>query len=365
MAEHDSIQPPVGAAPAHGGLVPGLTAEWLSDVLVASGRATGRVTRVEAAPLGVGAGLLSRLERLTLSWADGDGPGSLVVKRPSLEPGARDLARALDLYRREVRFYEQVSARSTLGDLCWYAAFDEDSHDFVLLLDDLAGSDQLDQLAGCPTADGMAVVGALARLHATFWDDAELDDVAWPHLATPPYPSLLADAFRQAWPVIADRWAGQLPAPFVRIGERFADDLPGLMARLSEPPVTLSHGDFRLDNIFVGERVAACDWQLNDRSRGGRDLGCFLSQSLTPATRAKIEADAIDAYVAELARHGVTGYASANAWLDYRLGTLFSLVHPVIGGANLVNDDRSTALMAAMLERAVTAVIDLDCASAL
>ena len=55
-----------------------------------------------------------------------------------------------------------------------------------------------------------------------------------------------------------------------QFGDRFTELLPNIVSRLSEPPFTLSHGDYRADNFFFGDDddLVVCDWQLIDRSRG-------------------------------------------------------------------------------------------------
>ena len=74
--------------------------------------------------------------------------------------------------------------------------------------------------------------------------------------------------------------------------------LPSMVTRLSEPPFTLSHGDYRADNFFFGGDgdLVVCDWQLVDRSRGARDLAYVLSQSVTPELRAQLDRPLVDRY---------------------------------------------------------------------
>src|SRR5947208_732353 len=88
-----------------------ITPEWLTAALHSSGAATGTATAVDATPVGVGVGLVGELHRLTPTWSDGDGPASIIAKLPS-SPSARFVAEMLSMYRRESRFYEQLSART-------------------------------------------------------------------------------------------------------------------------------------------------------------------------------------------------------------------------------------------------------------
>lgn len=142
---------------------------------------------------------------------------------------------------------------------------------------------------------------------------------------------------------------------------RMPDVVVALMERLSEPPVTLLHGDHRLDNLFFGDDdVAMLDWQITGAGRGPYDLAYFLSQSLIPTERKQAEHDLVLAYHQALIDGGVTGYSFDDCWEDYRLATLFVSVYPLnAGSVDLVNA-RAVALFRMMLERSVAAILDLD-----
>ncbi len=62
-----------------------------------------------------------------------------------------------------------------------------------------------------------------------------------------------------------------------------------LLERLSEPPLTLLHGDYRLDNLFFDpgaeDPVVAIDWQICGLGRSPYDIAYFMSQSLSPEDR--------------------------------------------------------------------------------
>merc|ERR1711908_149788 len=59
-----------------------------------------------------------------------------------------------------------------------------------------------------------------------------------------------------------------------------------LLERLARPPLTLLHGDFRLENLRFSTcspvSVAAFDWQFVCRGRGAYDLAYFLALSRPP-----------------------------------------------------------------------------------
>lgn len=322
-----------------------------------------RVVDVRATRLGVGVGFLSSLHRVELTWAGGMGPSSVVVKAPAAGERSRSLAASLDMYRNEVCFYRELGADTDLAVGCHHAALDEDGQDFVLVLEDMTGATTVDQVAGCPPELAAVVVANLAEHHARFWDEAGLDAAAW---LRPLDDAVLVDELaavtRATWPAIRRLHGDRLDGETLTVGDRLADVLPDLAAELSRPPRTLVHGDARLDNMFFDpdqQTVRLCDWQMTDRSRGLRDVGLFLSQSLTPAERARVEGSLVELYLARLAERGVTGYSADDAWRDYRYAVMLAFVYAVVAGGGLDHDaPRSYALTQSMLDRSAAAIAD-------
>lgn len=343
-----------------------ITPVWLTAALHSTGAATGTAVAVETAPVGVGVGLIGALARLTPTWVDGAGPASIVAKQPSPDEESRVVAAELGMYRKEVRFYEELADRCPvrLAD-CYFADFDEDSDDFVLLLEDLAGGRVVDQLGGCSRADAEVAVDCLAELHAGFWDDATLVDHDWlALLAESPLSESIADAFDDSWGPVHALFAERIPAEVAAVGDRLATRLPEITARLSEAPFTLNHGDYKLDNIFFGSTsgVALCDWQMVDCARGGRDVAYFLTQSLVPEARAAWEKPLLQRYVAGLESRSVEGYSLETAWQDYRLGVLFAFAYAVVACGWLDNTNtRATGLGDLVLDRCSAAILALGC----
>jgi hypothetical protein len=337
-----------------------LTTEWLSCALGA------RVTGFEIEPIGVGFGLVCDLVRLHLR-VDGDGPATVIAKFPSASEANRFVALVLQMYGRETRFYRELAQDTPLSSpRCHAVEHDVEADEFVLLLEDLAGARVVDQIAGICRADAELAVDELARFHARWWNDPALESVL--RLSDSPFPEAVSAAFAGAWGPIQEICTGLVTPEVHALGDRFVDLIPGLMARLSEPPWTLSHGDYRLDNMFFSDDptrpLVLVDWQLYDRSRGPRDLSYLLSQSMDPSLRAGCERALVERYVAGLVANGVTGYDVEQAWTDYRLATLFDFCYPVIagGGLNLAND-RAVELARTIFARFVAAFEHLDCLS--
>lgn len=336
-----------------------LTPEWLSSALGT------KVTDIEIEPIGVGVGLVCDLVRVRLSH-DGDGPETLIAKFPSAFEANRFVALVLQMYGRETRFYRELAKDTPLSSpRCHAVEHDVDADEFVLLLEDLEGARVVDQIAGIGRADAELAIDQLARLHARWWNHADLESVL--HLGDSPYPEAVSAAFASAWEPIQEICTGLVTPNVKELGDRFVDLIPGLMKRLSEPPWTLSHGDYRLDNMFFSDDPARplvlVDWQLYDRSRGPRDLSYLLSQSMEPKLRASCERALVERYVAGLVANGVDDYDIEQAWHDYRLATLFDFVYPVIAGGSLnLANERAVELARTIFGRFVAAFEHLDCA---
>lgn len=326
------------------------------------------VTSVHAEPIGIGIGVLALLWRVRITYdRPGAGPPSVVLKLPHTGAESRHLAGAFRFYEREVRFYEEGADRSPLRTPARYAsAYDEGSGDFVLVIEDLGDRRVYDQLEGCPPDAAARTVRALGSHHAAWWESPDLARPWVMRVADPPNPQALVPALRQSWPIIEGRFASVLRGPVFETARRMPEVTVALMERLSEPPLTLLHGDPRLDNLFFSDDVegddgvAFVDWQITGSGRGPYDVAYFLSQSLVPRVRKETERDLLAAYYQALLDGGVEGYSFEDCWEDYRLATLFVLVYPLnAGSVDLVNH-RAVALFTAMLERAVAAIIDLD-----
>src|SRR4051812_42557704 len=140
-----------------------ITAEWLTDALHAGGclEPAAWVATVVHEPMAGVVGLLSEVARLRLTFA-GASPGApttLIAKCAAEAPENRQMAMAVGCYEREVRFYQQIAPR--LGVRvpgCFAADLDEDTGEFVLLLEDLTDISVGDQLLGATVEQaGVAV----------------------------------------------------------------------------------------------------------------------------------------------------------------------------------------------------------------
>jgi hypothetical protein len=336
-----------------------LTPEWLTDAIDASGQ----VTSVTSEPLGVGVGLVGQLFRLQLTWS-GVGPSVVIAKLAAEGDESRFVATVLNMYGREHGFYEELSAHTRLAHPhCYFTAHDPVTQDSVLLLEDVSSRGEMrDQVAGARLAEVGPAIDALAEFHAGWWESPELAEHAWvKRLVDDPYPAAVQMAYSAGWPNVQAMYPDLCVDDVQRLGDRYADLVPALFAKLSEPPLVLSHADYRLDNLFFGADgfPVVVDWQLIDRSVGPRDLAYLVTQSLEIDDVAEYQA-ALDRYLSALRTRGIevdAGWAHE----QYRYGTLLGFVYPVIAGGSLtIADPRHVELCRALLRRCVAALRALD-----
>ncbi len=194
-----------------------LTPEWLTRAQHAAGVLRGaRVIEAQARTVGQGEGFVGEVTRLSLRYdrEEPGAPGRLVAKIPTAGAN-RGLGASLGVYEREVRFYEELGARSgartprcylagceptpgarhrqriaawvdrlprwVLGPVVrlflWLSRFDRRRS--VLLLEDLGGARLGDQVAGCAPGEAARALRAIAPMHAAHWASPELSSRWW------------------------------------------------------------------------------------------------------------------------------------------------------------------------------------------
>jgi aminoglycoside phosphotransferase (APT) family kinase protein len=152
----------------------------------------------------------------------------------------------------------------------------------------------------------------------------------------------------------------------VRAG--FNAAIPGLLADLAQGPTTVTHGDYRADNLVFGPdgTVAAFDFQLIGTGSASYDLAYFVTQSLECDVASAEERALFDRWTEGLVAAGVPVEDLGRLWEDYRKAALFCLVYPVVASRGMdLDDPRQRGLVECMLRRFDRAVAELDLAELL
>jgi len=345
----------------------GLEARWLTEALrVPFDLAEGvTVADVRREPVGEGVGMMSELCRLHLNYS-GAAPraqSSIIAKYPSQNATNRGVAMSYHLYEREVRYFLELDPQTdAVTPEIYRATLDGDN--FVILMEDLNTYRTGDQIVGADLRDTQVAVDALAKLHAAFW--GSVSAIEWvPHVAASYHAQNMCDLVDVGWKAMSGAFDSVLTDEVAGLGERFKAALPRLQRYMDADPVTLVHGDFRMENLMYGQAsghhdVAIIDWQGPLLGRGMQDVALFLGQSTQTEVRRAHEADLIGRYLDGLAAQGVGDYTFEQAWLDYRMACLHNWSYvAVVSGTLDSSNARAFAWMSQMVARQVAATEDL------
>ncbi len=338
-----------------------VTATWLAE---ATGLAVDAIT---VSQIGEGIGVSSALYRVDLEGTDC--PESVVVKLPALDEAAVFTSTILRMYIREVNFFTELAAQSPVRvPQHYYAAVDEETSRFAVVMEDMGAMRLVDQVEGMSVADAERAVDALAQWHATWWGkaDALAARGVTVSLGDPIYPAILPMVFDEGWQKVT----GEMEvAPAIRrVGGRFVAAIPKLLTTLSQGPNTVLHGDYRGDNIMFDSDDAAVllDFQLIGTGSGSYDLAYLVTQSLEPELAAANERALFDRWTDGLRAAGVAADDLARAWEDYRTAALFCLVYPIVASRGMdLSDQRQHDLVDTMNNRLARAVNELNLADLL
>lgn len=326
----------------------------------------GVVTACEVTFLGEGVGIMSSIARANLTFEDGS-KGSLIHKCAAQNEN-KAAAQGLDFYANEINFYRYLAASSPLrSPRCLYGELDPDSYDFLLVLEDLGDAEAGDQLTGCSREEILLVAERAAQLHATYW--GKTDAISWLH----PHNVKEISEFKRD--VI---FVPGVESTIEKFPELFNDDLADIVRRSADQfvelfdatmqgPLTLVHGDYRVDNLFFIRRpeleIVAVDWQNCGAAKGPTDVAYFLSQGCDPALRQEIEMQALRLYHDTLLKEGVAEFSFEACLRDYRMCMLTSLITPIaVCGTLDSGNERGMEMGKVMLSRNLAAIEDLGCA---
>lgn len=331
-----------------------ITPDWLGRVL---GRPD--VAIEEAAPIGTGQ--MSGTHRVR--WRDGNATGSVVVKLASEDAASRATGVGMGAYGREIAFYGKLAAR--LGAPipgCHLAVQDPAEGWFTLVLEDVDGASQGDQIAGCTPDEAERALLALARVHAPILNDLHLGSENWLNLPNPLNQQLLTALL----PGFLERYGDRIAPEHAEVCRRLVPALDAWDAA-RRPPLGLVHGDFRLDNLLYDEAgaVRVVDWQTVGWGPVMHDASYFLGGALDAEDRRAHEERLIRAYHDELLRLGATGLDWEACWEGYRERCFAGLVMVMAASMVTQRTDRGDEMFVTWIARAAQQALDLDALSLL
>lgn len=351
-----------------------ITPAWLTAALKHKGSSShASVASYSVEQINEGKGFMNEIVRLTVVYDDerGDLPSSIIIKLPSGDPALKALGEKERTSEREIRFYTEIAPDAGLGTpYCYYGDVDPITGHAILLLEDMGGARHGDSVAGCSFADAENALRQLAAFHAKWWNNPELDNYSWLPLKDVET-SLYQELYAESWELLLGQIGPRMAKELRSIGDRLCPDLPSIKSQLSKPPLTISHGDFRLDNCFLGtaanpHNLVVFDWQYCSRGRGILDVGAFILEAYSPSDRRRDEMDLLKAYHSQLIKNGVDNYTFEDCLHDYRLSILdFFIFWVVVGGPCDFSGDRASVYLQNAMRRFEAAIADLECVSLL
>lgn len=346
----------------------GFTPEYLTELFKQESLlpTDSRVAGVDKQQVGDGTGMMSEVARLVLDYeGDGDGtPKSFIAKYASQNETNRGIALQYKLYERETRYVSELdrltSARTPKAYVC-----DLQGDRFLILMEDMTDYQVGSQVEGADLVQSEIAIDELAKLHASFWN--RVDHLDWvPHIANSYHANNMHQLGIMGFDGVIEKFANCVPGEVRTIKEDFLAAVPNLQARMDSAPVTLAHGDFRMENLLYGcqpghDPVSVIDWQGPLRARGMNDVALFLGQSTTTEVRRAHERDLLARYVRGLAEEGVPDISLDAAWEDYRHTVLYNWLYAIVVAGTLdASNDKAYAWMSEMLRRQVAAMRDLE-----
>ena len=342
----------------------GLTPAFLSGVLGAE------VLAVEQSRVGTGQVGMNVRCRLTYAGSRADHlPESVVAKLPSDDASSRAVGLALRNYEREVGFYRELAPTVDVRTpRCFFADRDNATGDFVLVLEDLAPAVQGDQIAGCGIEQAALALTELAALHAPRWGDGTLAAIEWLQRREPGDLERLQGLYDGCLGPFVDRYGARLTDEQVELARRFSSRIGAFLA-LGVPPFTVTHGDYRLDNLLFGTvdggyPVAVVDWQTPGLGVAFADLSYFCGAGLLTDDRRAHERDLVAHYGAELRRRGVD-VGPDTCWEGYRRFAFSGVIMSVVASMIVGQTERGDDMFVAMGSRHLQHALDLDSLAAL
>ncbi len=347
-----------------------ISASWLTDAL-RSGRSAleVQIRDVHVENFAAGIGLIAGLYRCSLTYEPGQsqGPRSVVIKMRSNDPKSFKVAKTFLLYEKEVAFYREIASLTPMSvPTVYYSDFDPKSQDFVLVLEDLESMTSASQLTGGTEEQGRLAIRHAARLHARFWGQHQEPPLkGYYSLIAPSFTMKIHVGFHNSVAKVLDVFDQDLSPGAKALIRAFGNNLAGQYHELAQGPRTLTHGDYRLDNMFFGppgdREFVVIDWQTNGIGGGMADVAYFMSGSLDSDVRQAIERDALAEYHEITCRDGGAIWDPNECWRNYRQSFVVAMTVPVIAAGELsLDDERAFELVQTGIRRMNAALEELE-----
>ena len=288
---------------------------------------------------------------------------TLAAKFAAADETSRRTAATFGLYAKEVAFYREIAPLLAVRvPEVHFAAIGADGADFILLFEDLGPARGGDQIAGCSLADAEAAIRQSAAIHAPSWHHAELLALEWA-APRPETSDQVKALYPHAHAIWQERYGAVLEPELMAVCQGVADAAETIFGAAPDP-VSVVHGDFRLDNMLFdikggGEPIAILDWQTVTLGNPLTDIGYFMGCGIGNALRVRHERHLLDLYRHEMSARGVR-LTHADIWDDYRRGAIHGITTAVFSAAFVERTERGDANFLSMARGACALALEHD-----
>lgn len=340
-----------------------IDADWLTAMLHAAGIGLDNSLSVNESG-SIGTGQVGDNVRFQLEWRDPDPslPRTVIGKFPSRSEISRATAIAVETYVREVGFYRDLQHDVQIRTPhVLHVGWNPETHDFVVMMEDIAPAEQGDQLAGCDLEHAELVIDQAAGLHAPTWGRTDrYADCDWLHLPDPERAANLSAMYSMFMPGFVERYRGRLSDADLALGETLVERYLQLFEATTAWAQAnhgwcVVHADYRLDNILFGSppaspAVTVVDWQTVSGGIGPSDIAYFCGAGMVPERRQHHERALVGRYAAAIRAAGIELSDDA-AWDGYVLGSAGGYLMAVLASQIVERTERGDEMFAVMAER--------------
>lgn len=335
-----------------------VNAAWLQSIFDRIDENFPEINHVKVAP--IGNGNTGDTVRAIIEYKQGNSDSSLsavssvVCKFHPTTPEAVELAKMYGVFVVEANALKLLAEYPELSiPELYFVDVAEDGAEFNLVCEDLSTFCQLgDQIAGCSVKEAEASVIELAKLHRQFWNEPQLEDLAWirPRMALP----------ENVYDLLKPRLTDYLSEALCEIVE---ESIPLVFDWLQRPPKnrTLIHSDCRVDNILFDNRKSSApkayliDFALTNIGEAAADVSYFLTSSVSPEDRLACEMDLLNIHTQEIAKKDPS-YTIDVALEAYQANIFSSLYVTLIASLGMPETPHNRMLFTKLFERNCAAV---------
>lgn len=265
--------------------------------------------------------------RIVIDYVPGRDGG--LPRRMMVKGGYAEHSRMfLKMHQTEMRYYRDIASRAAFDTpACIVACEDPEDGRAIVVLEDLSARPVrwLSALEPLGWRDEVAFLDALAAFAAQHWGSAELGPGGRLDWVIDSYSAEAADYIDHY--LDSDRWARSLRLPRCAClplslcdRGRMRAMLDRLAERLDVQPMTLSHGDTHLGNLYLN--MDGTPGFLDAQPRRApymKDFAYHMVAALDIEDRRNWERPLLARYLRKLAEYGVPAVPSfEEAWHDYR-----------------------------------------------